>query len=295
MSVLAEFIGGYDSLGSEQVRINNKGVRQVRRGGRWMKACRHRTGCDKSAEGSTDYCVEHGGGKRCLRTGCDKSAQGSTDYCIKHGGGRRCESAACMAYADASLRGYARYAAPSDKLHGTVFIRRGTPLCYACLGSAYSDCVTLKVRQEHLILAELQRLLPGLEDWFLEWDCPLTGGCSLKRPDMLWEMPRFYLQFEVDEGGQRHEDSRERLDEIHSAMGGRLPGLVVRVNAEGMLRKKQHHDGEIKYTATPRFATVMEDVAAFLQKEVLDAMGSDGMGVPKCCAEGMVNVVKIGF
>ena len=62
MSVLAEFIGGYDSLGSEQVRINNKGVRQVRRGGRWMKACRHRTGCDKSAEGSTDYCVKHGGG-----------------------------------------------------------------------------------------------------------------------------------------------------------------------------------------------------------------------------------------
>lgn len=48
------------------------------------------TGCTKSARGRTDYCVRHGGGKRCQAPGCGKSAQGSTDFCKAHGGGKRC-------------------------------------------------------------------------------------------------------------------------------------------------------------------------------------------------------------
>jgi len=47
-------------------------------------------GCTKSARGRTDRCVGHGGGKRCISAGCDKSAQGSTDFCKAHGGGKRC-------------------------------------------------------------------------------------------------------------------------------------------------------------------------------------------------------------
>ncbi|KAF3448642.1 hypothetical protein FNV43_RR09355 [Rhamnella rubrinervis] len=46
--------------------------------------------CTKSARGRTDYCVRHGGGKRCKFEGCGKSAQGSTDFCKAHGGGKRC-------------------------------------------------------------------------------------------------------------------------------------------------------------------------------------------------------------
>ncbi|KAJ0100564.1 hypothetical protein Patl1_21672 [Pistacia atlantica] len=44
----------------------------------------------KSARGRTDFCVLHGGGKRCKFEGCGKSAQGSTDFCKAHGGGKRC-------------------------------------------------------------------------------------------------------------------------------------------------------------------------------------------------------------
>ncbi|THU53513.1 hypothetical protein C4D60_Mb10t15200 [Musa balbisiana] len=46
--------------------------------------------CTKSARGKTDFCVRHGGGKRCKTEGCGKSAQGSTDFCKAHGGGNRC-------------------------------------------------------------------------------------------------------------------------------------------------------------------------------------------------------------
>jgi hypothetical protein len=64
------------------------------------KRCKQ-DGCDKSARGKTDYCVSHGGGKRCKEDGCDKSARGKTDYCKKHGGGKRCKEDGC----DKSARG----------------------------------------------------------------------------------------------------------------------------------------------------------------------------------------------
>ena len=34
--------------------------------------------------------------KCCKTKDCTKSAQGKSDYCIEHGGGNRCESAACV-------------------------------------------------------------------------------------------------------------------------------------------------------------------------------------------------------
>jgi hypothetical protein len=51
--------------------------------------------CGKSAQGSTELCAVHGGGKRCSfvdddNNKCTKSAQGSTELCIAHGGGARC-------------------------------------------------------------------------------------------------------------------------------------------------------------------------------------------------------------
>ncbi|KAK3238186.1 hypothetical protein CYMTET_51787 [Cymbomonas tetramitiformis] len=52
-------------------------------------------GCTKAAQSSTEYCVAHGGGKRCQADGCTKSARGSTDYCKAHGGGKRCQADGC--------------------------------------------------------------------------------------------------------------------------------------------------------------------------------------------------------
>jgi hypothetical protein len=56
-------------------------------------------GCKKSAEGKTDKCKKHGGGKRCIEEGCTKSAKGKTDKCIAHGGGKRCIEEGCLASA----------------------------------------------------------------------------------------------------------------------------------------------------------------------------------------------------
>jgi len=142
-------------------------------------------------------------------------------------------------------------------------------LCYSCLGSVFPHLVTLKVRQEHLVLAEIQRRIPELWDYFEEWDCPIFGGCSLKRPDMLWELPFFFFIIEIDEGGNAHEDDRERLDRIHRDLGLHRPGHVLRINPEGMLAKRQHQDGEVKYAATKEFEGRMDVVEAFIRQRVI--------------------------
>eukprot|EP00596_Hydrurales_sp_CCMP1899_P003726 CAMPEP_0119054054 /NCGR_PEP_ID=MMETSP1177-20130426/74818_1 /TAXON_ID=2985 /ORGANISM="Ochromonas sp, Strain CCMP1899" /LENGTH=831 /DNA_ID=CAMNT_0007034171 /DNA_START=215 /DNA_END=2710 /DNA_ORIENTATION=+ len=53
-------------------------------------------GCDVDSSHRTPFCVVHAtGGRRCQQQGCNKCAQGSTCYCIAHGGGRRCTFAGC--------------------------------------------------------------------------------------------------------------------------------------------------------------------------------------------------------
>ncbi|QHO03737.1 putative WRKY transcription factor [Arachis hypogaea] len=49
----------------------------------------------KSVHGGTNFCVAHGGGKRCAVAGCTKSARGRTDCCVRHGGGKRCKFEGC--------------------------------------------------------------------------------------------------------------------------------------------------------------------------------------------------------
>ena len=83
------------------------------------------------------------------------------------------------------------------------------------------------------MLAELQRRLPWLGERATQliWDCPVPGGCTLKRPDMLYRLEDRFVQVEVDEEG--HEDlscadEDSRLELIAADVG--LPGLVLRLN-----------------------------------------------------------------
>jgi len=53
--------------------------------------------CNAIAQGKTDKCKKHGGGKRCNEPDCNSSAFGNTDKCISHGGGKRCNEPDCKA------------------------------------------------------------------------------------------------------------------------------------------------------------------------------------------------------
>jgi hypothetical protein len=76
------------------LRVSPNGIKQVKSGERWQRACLEPE-CTKSAQGGTDKCIAHGGGKRCIEPDCTNSAKGGTDKCIAHGGGKRCIEPDC--------------------------------------------------------------------------------------------------------------------------------------------------------------------------------------------------------
>ena len=191
-----------------------------------------REGCDKGAQGSTDFCSAHGGGQRCQREGCPKGAGGTTGFCEAHGGGQRCQTDACSVYAHPPPARYKQ----DGRYH-----------CWGCFTALYPEKARLKVRKEHYVLAELERLIPELAAFQSVWDCPVPGGCSLKRPDKLYVMADRYMQFEVDERGHASHDCFDedaRLEIIAADVG--LPGVVVRLDPDSppCFRRKRLRNGE---------------------------------------------------
>jgi hypothetical protein len=123
------------------------------------------------------------------------------------------------------------------------------PLCWSCVAAQFPERAKLKVRKEHHIIADIQRALPWLPERAEQvvWDCPVPGGCTLKRPDMLYRFEDRYVQLEVDEDGHEDRscaDEDSRLELIAADVG--LPGLVVRLNPDhdGCFGWKRLHNGE---------------------------------------------------
>ena len=202
----------------------------------WCKLHRHLTycshpDCDRVVRKSSKMCVEHN--HVCHYPGCRTSRQNSS-FCRFHGGGSRCTSEAC---------------ALLDVRPARFRDLDGKQICWGCFTAQYPERAKLKVRKEHLMLAELQRRLPWLGERATQliWDCPVPGGCTLKRPDMLYRLEDRFVQVEVDEEG--HEDlscadEDSRLELIAADVG--LPGLVLRLNpdAERVLKRRRWSNGE---------------------------------------------------
>jgi len=181
------------------------------------KRCQE-NGCKNSARGANDKCIAHGGGKRCQEKDCTNSAIGATDKCIAHGGGKRCGTLACSVF---DVQSPGRYK------------QDGVYHCWGCFVALYPEKAKLKVRKEHYILAEIDRLMPELSAFQSSWDCRVSGGCSLKRPDMIYNLGDRYLQIEVDEFGHACNDCYDedtRLEIIAADVG--LPGFVFRLDPD---------------------------------------------------------------
>jgi hypothetical protein len=133
-----------------------------------------------------------------------------------------CQSEACSVYENA------------DKPFG-VYKHDDKLLCINC----YNHIVLggkpkTMVRKEQFILAELQRQMPELEDFFVLWDCPIKGGCSNRRPDMLYDFGIAYLVIEIDEDAHRYEDEscrNKRMCEIYQDLE-HSPIVFVRINPD---------------------------------------------------------------
>ena len=108
--------------------------------------------------------------------------------------------------------------------------------CWNCLSHLHPQKTKLKVRKEHIILAEFQRLIhekyPGaIENHSsLTWDCKIPGGCTQKRPDLIYIFSDKYLQIEVDEFGHSGYDKEAEESRLHEICSDVCkPGLVIRL------------------------------------------------------------------
>jgi len=252
-------------------------------------------GCETSAECPTDYCKKHGGGKRCKFEGCKIAAQNPTDFCIKHGGGIlcnfdgckkasqgngfckahgggiRCQSEACSIY---EIPNFGRYK------------HNGQYLCHNCFYQLYPDAASKKlfIRQEHLVLAEIQRLIEDdLNAISCIWDCPIK--CSLKVPDLMYELDDIYVSFEVDENG--HNQPIERILEFRNILD--KPFIMYRINPnlaeKPLLKKNRLSNGESVWKATEHFEPLMNEFKNIVLEEIDNITNRDNNNDLPCYTE----------
>jgi hypothetical protein len=121
------------------------------------------------------------------------------------------------------------------------------------------------------VLSAIRLLLPALEEYFVLADCPIPGGCSRFRHDMLFLSPTFAFAIELDEHGNKHEDYRGRLRALQKDHG-RQASLVLRSSPNNPLRpmlKRAGGTGFEGYSTTPQFDGCMTTGCDYISKNVL--------------------------
>ena len=153
-------------------------------------------GCQASAQGKTDKCVAHGGGKRCNEPGCTKSARGKNDKCIAHGGGTRCPN--CIDWID-SRSGSKTY----------------DGYCATCFKRIFPDDARSKVIYTHTKEIMVRNAINMNFEGFIH-DRPLyTGNCDCthrRRIDHRKLIGNTILAVETDEFGHiRYDQKNEEI------------------------------------------------------------------------------------
>jgi len=219
-------------------------------------------------------------GKRCT----NNALQGGV--CAKHGGGYRCSRVDVHQFQIKDV-GFAPLAFTKVKA-GYV--------CSECFYELYPDeKKNRSARREQLFLAELQRQLPELWTFLVNWDCPVGSvACSSKyKPDMLWDMVLWYFHVEFDET-YSHEDCRDRIRAVCEDLADR-PGLVLRVCGSGLFHRYTNPStGRRTWAATDKFNGMMKRVYEWIKDNVVSFLGENvGMENPNVGTPGNPRVVKI--
>ena len=242
------------------------------REGPTQKCKRHHGGVLCSADGcntsvvSDGKCTKHG--KRCNKIGCIAGVRTGSDTCIKHGAGtsNRCKNNEVHQY---------------EEFNPTIYhADRSKGVCFGCYESLYPEKLKRFARREHLMLAEITRLAPELMDCnHVIHDCPMPGGCSMHRPDMLFDFGTSWFSIEVDEGG--HDQAAGKYDMITKAMNN-VPGILLRINTcgrEPMFRKRTFAGYGSRYDGSEHFESKMAVIMDCVKNEVIPVLTKGEFGL----------------
>ena len=248
-------------------------------------------GCDTPSRHGSTKCQRHQGGTPCSVVGCDTGALTRGGTCTKHG--LRCSTTGCMAAirhgSDACLKhgggGY-RDRCKNDDIHRyeefnpvVYAVDRTKGVCFGCYESLFPGKLKRFARREHLMLAEITRLAPKLMDCnHVTQDCPMSGGCSLHRPDMLFDFGTSWFSIEVDENG--HDQAVGKYEMITKAMNN-VPGILLRINTcgkEPMFKKKFIAGYGSRYDGSEHFESKMGVIMDCVKNEIIPVLTKDDFG-----------------
>ena len=227
--------------------------------------CQHE-GCGTSARGSTKYCISHGGGPRCQHEGCGKSAQGSTKYCARHGGGPRCQ------HEDHNYQKHPDW--NGDLIPHGGYKLNGKILCHQHFYNEVNPTCRA-IRREPLVLGDIACSLPHLlgishddfNAYYLGNDFNVKSCHLLRRPDMLFMFPNFALLLEIDENKHKYRDEISEIKHIQVIHGWCKSNYemnklwVFRINPDGqhaMFKKVTCSNNELVWKPTEHFASKMD-------------------------------------
>ncbi len=162
---------------------------------------------------------------------------------------------------------------------------KGT-LCWGCFTALHPELAKSKVRKEQFVLSELERRCIDILEQCgrATWDCPVEGGCSLKRPDLALDFGTHVVVIEVDEA-QHDEascwDEDTRLAVI--AADFQKPVAVIRLRVDTPVpcfRRKRLGNGEPTWVAIEGpFGLIMSRAEVALRELAQQEPCVDGDGV----------------
>ena len=203
--------------------------------------------CKASAQGKSNKCIAHGGGKRCNVEGCKSGADGKTDKCVAHGGGKRCNEPECQAGA----------AGKTDKCiaHGGgvrcpncidwVDSRSGSKVydgyCATCFKHIFPDDERSKIIYTHTKEIMVRNAINTNFEGFIH-DKPLyTDNCNCthkRRIDHYKLIGNTILAIETDEFGHRGYDKKDeeiRYHDLFMIHSGKW--IFIRFNPDNNISK----------------------------------------------------------
>ncbi len=159
-------------------------------------------------------------------------------------------------------------------------------LCWGCFTALHPDLAKSKVRKEHLVLSELERRCIDIFEQCgrATWDCPVEGGCSMKRPDLSLDFGTHVVVIEVDE--IQHDeascwDEDTRLAVI--AADFQKPVAVIRLCVDTPVpcfRRKRMCNGEPTWVAIEAsFGLLMSQAEVALREHAQKEPCANGDGV----------------
>ena len=209
-------------------------------------------GCGASAQGKTDFCVAHGGGKRCQMEGCGASARCKTDFCIAHGGGKRCPN--CIDWID-SRSGCKKY----------------DGYCATCFKRKFPEDPRSKVIYEKSSELKVRNFLNREYEGFIH-DRPLyTGNCNCthrRRIDHRKLIEGTILAVETDERQHSRYDIKDeeiRYNDVYMLHSGKW--IFIRFNPDSYIKNGKRMSQKIETRLQFLKETIDEQVRRIINGE----------------------------